>query len=58
METYNLLGLVIVNDEVEVARFLLDGESYYQDYSYSSLEKETGDGSYKKVVNLLSKVSR
>ena len=58
MESYNLMTLVIVDEEVEVARFLLDGEKYYQDYSFNSLERETGDGSYKKVINLISKINR
>ena len=58
MENYNLMTLVIVDEEIEVARFLLDGEQYYQDYSFNSLERETGDGSYKKVINLISKINR
>lgn len=58
METYNLMTLVIVDEEIEIARFLLDGEKYYQDYSFNTLERETGDGSYKKVINLISKINR
>lgn len=58
MESYNLMTLVVVDEEIEVARFLLDGEQYYQDYSFNSLERETGDGSYKKVINLISKINR
>lgn len=58
MESYNLMGLVIVDESVEVARFLFDGEKYFQDYSFGSLERETGDSSYKKVINLISKINR
>jgi len=58
MESYNLMGLVIVDEAVEVARFLFDGEKYFQDYSFGTLERETGDGSYKKVINLMSKINR
>lgn len=58
MESYNLMGLVIVDESVEVARFLFDGEKYFQDYSFGSLERETGDSSYKKVINLMSKINR
>lgn len=58
MEAYNLMCLVIVDEDVEVARFLFDGEKYYQDYSFNVLERETGDSSYKKVVNLISKINR
>lgn len=58
MEQYNLLSFVIVDEQVEVARFLYDGEKYFQDYSFGVLERETGDSSYKKVINLISKVNR
>ena len=58
MESYNLIALVIVDEQVEVVRFLYDGEKFFQDYSFSSLERETGDGSYKKVINLISKINR
>lgn len=56
MDSYNLLCLCIVDESMEVARFLYDGDSYYEDLSFNSLERETGDGSYKKVINLLSKM--
>lgn len=58
MEDYNLMCLCVVDEEVEVARFLFDGEKFYQDYAFSALERETGDSSYKKVINLISKISR
>lgn len=55
MEAYNLMGLVIVDEQVEVAKFLFDGEKYFQEFAFNTLERETGDNSYKKVVNLLSR---
>lgn len=58
METYNLMCLCIVDEEVEVARFLFDGDKYFQDFSFSALERETGDSSYKKIINLMSKINR
>lgn len=58
MEQYNLLSFVIVDEQVEVARFLYDGEKNFEDYSFGVLERETGDNSYKKVINLISKVNR
>ena len=58
MEQYNLLCLVLVDEQTQVARFLYDGEKYFQDYSFDMLERETGDGSYKKIVNLLSTINR
>lgn len=58
MDAYNLLCVVIVDESTEVARFLYDGEGWYEDISFTSLERESGDGSYKKVINLLSKMNR
>lgn len=58
IDQFNLMGIIIVDEEIEVARFLYDGEKYFQDYSFNVLERETGDNSYKKVVNLISKINR
>lgn len=58
MDAYNLLSIVIVDESTEVARFLYDGDDFYEDISFNSLERESGDGSYKKVINLLSKMNR
>lgn len=58
MDAYNFMGIVIVDENFEVARFLFDGEKYFQDLSFTVLEKQTGDSSYKKVVNLISKLNR
>ena len=57
---HNLLCLCIVDESMEVARFLYDGDSYYEDLSFNSLERETGDGSYTvsigKVFSLYSTI--
>ena len=58
MENYNLMGFVIIDEQTEVAHFLLDGEKQFQDYTFNALERETGDGSYKKIINLISKINR
>lgn len=58
MEAYNFMGIVIVDENFEVARFLFDGAAYYEDIAFSSLEREDKDSSYKKVVNLISKINR
>ena len=58
MESYNLMAFVLVNEQTEVASFLLDGERYFQQYTFSSLERETGDNNYKKIINLISKINR
>ena len=58
MEQYNFMGIVIVDENFEVAKFLFDGSSMFEDYSFSTLEKESNDKSYKQVVNLISKINR
>jgi hypothetical protein len=58
MDAYNLLCIVIVDEATEVARFLYDADQWYEDLSFNTLERESGDGSYKKVINLLSKMNR
>lgn len=55
MESYNLFGLVVVNDAEEVAWFMYDnGEQYFEKVAYDMLERDTGDGQFKKIVNLMS----
>ena len=56
MESYNLMGMVIADESMEVAKFIFDtGEDDFENLSFNSLEREATDGSYRKVVNLLSK---
>jgi len=55
METYNLMGIVIADDSIEVAKFLYAGNDMWDQQAYSFLQKEAKDNSYKQVVNLLNK---
>lgn len=56
MESYNLMSIVIVDETMEVAKFLFDtGEDDFEVISFNNLERESSDGAYRKVVNLLSK---
>ena len=55
MDTYNLMGIVIADDSLEVAKFLYAGNDMWDQQAYSFLEKESKDTSYKKMVNLLNK---
>ena len=57
INAFNLLGLCIVDESAEVAKFLFDGEfNQFEAYSFSALQKEAGDSDmYKKVINLMSK---
>lgn len=59
MESYNLMGFCIVDESVESAKFLFDtGDDEFETISFTHLEREASDSTYKKVVNLMSKVSR
>ena len=59
MEAYNLMCITIADESLEVARFLYDdGDGIFESMSFDSLEKEAKDSSYKKVVNLMSKINR
>lgn len=57
LEAYNLLCLVIVDQTNETAKFLYNsGNDLYEELSFNQLEREATDGSYKKMVNLISKM--
>lgn len=58
MESLNLLYFVIVDTVSESIKLFIDGQTQYEDISFSSLEKESGDSTYKKVINLMTKISR
>ena len=56
---YNLMGLVIVDDSIEVAKFLYDdNEGTFESITYDSLAKEDKNGDYKKIVNLMARMNR
>lgn len=55
METYNLLCLVIVDEQTEVAKFIYDGEMYFTDYSFNSLERDNSANDTRKLISLLNK---
>ena len=58
LENYNLMDIVIADESLEVAKFLFDdGDGIYETLSFDSLEKEAKDSSYKKVVNLMSRIN-
>lgn len=56
MEKLNLLYFVVVDTTAESVSIITDGENEYESYSFTSLEREAGDGAYKKVVNLMTKL--
>lgn len=57
MEKLNLLYLVIADTTSESVSILTDGEYNYETLSFTALERETGDGAYKKVVKLMTNMS-
>ena len=57
LDSYNLLSFVIADEALETVKFLFDGEGGFETLSFSALEREAGDNSYKKIVNLMSKIS-
>lgn len=57
MEKLNLLYFVVVDETAESINIMTDGDTEYETYSFTSLEREAGDGAYKKVVNLITKMS-
>ena len=59
MDSYNFMCMVIANQSTEVASFLYDtGDDTYEMIPFSGLEREASDNSYKKMVNLMAKISR
>ena len=59
MESYSLMCCVIIDEGVESAKFIFDtGHDEYETLSFNHLEREAQDNSYKKIVNLMTKMSR
>lgn len=59
LDSYNFMCICVANQSTEVASFLYDtGDDTYEMIPFTGLEREASDNSYKKMVNLLSKVSR
>lgn len=58
MDAYNLLCFAIVDESIETVKFFFDGDNHFEQVSFNNLERESGDQSYKKVINLISKMNR
>lgn len=55
----NFISICIVDENLEVAKFIFDqDEPSWETMSFNQLERESSDGSYKKIVNLMTKVSK
>lgn len=58
LDAYNLMGFAIADESLEVVKFKFDdGENFFETLAFSSLEKEASDNSYKKIVNLMTKLA-
>lgn len=53
MDSYNLLCIVIADDVNEVAKFMYDGNQYFESLSYSVLSKEANDKAVRRELNLI-----
>lgn len=58
MEKLNLLYFLVVDSTSEAVHMITDGDDEFESYSFTSLERESGDSSYKKVINLMTKIAR
>lgn len=58
LEAYNLMDIVIADESLEIAKFIFDdGDGVYETLTFDALEKQSNDNTYKKVVNLVSKIN-
>lgn len=56
MDAYNFMGFVIVDESLEIAKFVFDtNDDIYEVLTFDNLEREQKDNT-KKVINLLSKM--
>ena len=57
MESYNLMGVCIVDEAAETAKFMYDtGDDIYETLPFTALERENNDTNYKKILNLMGKI--
>ena len=59
LQGYNLMGIIITDDSIEVAKMMFDdGEGMYETVTYDSLAKEDKNGDYKKIINLMAQMNK
>ena len=55
----NIMCVCIVDESLEVAKFIYDeDEPMWETISFTHLERDSSDNSYKKIVNLMTKMAR
>lgn len=57
LDSYNLLGIMIADESIEVVKYMYAGNDMFEQQAYSYLQKESNDNSYKKVINLIGKMN-
>ena len=59
MSEYNLLGLIICDESIEIAKILYHGNDGFEQIPYSFLSRENDNAkAYKDVINLVNKTGR
>ena len=59
LQGYNLMGIIITDDSIEVAKMMFDdGEGMFETVTYDSLAKEDKNGDYKKIINLMAQMNK
>lgn len=59
MEDLNLMMFIVADESSENVSIIMDsGDDNYETISYTHLEREVSDGSSKKMINLMTKMSR
>ena len=60
MEEYNFMGMIIADEAAETADIIWDtgSDAMYETQSFRNLERESDDRNYKKIINLMTKISR
>ena len=57
MEGFNLMGVVLVDNSIEVARFLYDdGEGMFETLTFDTIAKEDKNQDYKKIISLIDRL--
>ena len=56
-DSYNLMGIIIADESIEVIKSYYVGNNNYEQIAYSFLEKEAKNSDYKKMINLFGKMN-
>jgi hypothetical protein len=56
-DAYNLMGIMIADESIEVIKVFYVGNSNYERLAYSYMEKENSNSDYKKMVSLMGKMN-